>query len=81
MALDPCVHQHVAGASIETLHGAGIQIGDIGDATDVHDDAMNLFMRKHGLMKCRNQRSPLAAGRDIPAAEVAHNDIPGQFGE
>ena len=61
------------------LNCTGSQISDIGNATDVDDDAMDRGMAKHRLMKCGDQRCAFAAGGDIAAAKIANHNISGQF--
>src|SRR5579859_113787 len=81
MALYPSVHQHVTRSGIKPLHALGAQIGDVRDATNVDDDAMDRRMRKDCLMECRNQWRAFTAGGNIPAAEIADHDSTGQFSQ
>ncbi len=68
--------------SISTFPGPGVesadssarrQVGDIGDAADVDDDAMNLLILEQCRVKRRHQRRTLSAGGDVAAPEVRHD--------
>jgi hypothetical protein len=63
VALDPGVHEQVAGAAIEAAHGlAGLEVGQVGDAADVEDDPVLQRVAEGRRMKSRHQRRALAAG-------------------
>src|SRR5512147_1114468 len=81
MALYPGVHQYVPRSGIKPLHDAAAQIGDVGDATNIDDDAMDRRMREHRLMECRNQWRAFTAGGNVPAAEITDHDITGQLSQ
>ena len=79
MTSDPGVHQHVARPRVKALNGSSTEVGKIGNAADVDDDAMNCRVGKHGLVEGRNQGRTLAAGGNIPAAEVTYDGGAGQL--
>ena len=86
----PGVHQHIAGAGIETpgLGGRRVfrllcrrQHADIGDAADIEHHAGGSFVGKQRLMEGGHQRRALAAGGQVAAAEVADGKNAAQFGQ
>ena len=78
----PRIQQHVAGAAIEAAGRLSRrQIGQVGDAADIEDDAMSRRVAEHCIVESRYQGRALAAGRDVAAAEVGHDRDAGQFGK
>ena len=66
----PEVEQHVAGTGVEAAHLAALrQIGQVGDAADVHDHAMRAAAEERRVER-RHQRRTLAAGGDVAAPEI-----------
>ena len=59
----------------------GRQVGQIADAADVDDDAVDVGMAQYMIVKCGNQRRALPACGDVAAAKVADHGDAGQFGE
>ena len=79
---DPRIHQQIAGAGVETKRWlADGQISHIGDAADVEDDAMDVWVAEHLVVKGRNQWRALTACRDIARTEVTHYMDTCQFSE
>src|SRR5450759_2987669 len=82
MALDPQVEQYVARAGIETGdYAVRWQIGQVGDAADIDDDAMRGVGAEHGGVKGRDQRRALAASGDVAAAEIRDHADAGELGK
>ena len=79
----PLIHQGVAGAGIKTTDGPrSMQRGDIGDAPQVHHNAVFIRRRKHAPVKRRCQGCALAAQFQIGLPELTdHGDSrqPRQF--
>ena len=70
MARVPQVEEDVAGTGVETSDGTSYrQVGDVGDAADIDDDAVTRSCEKRRV-KGGDQRRAFAAGRDIAAAKV-----------
>ncbi|MNG78780.1 hypothetical protein D3C79_373750 [compost metagenome] len=81
MAPDPGIHQHIARPGIETAHRrAWQQQRKVGDAANIEHHTALYLMRQQRLMKCRYQRSTLAAVGHIAAAEIADGGDIGQCG-
>ena len=59
----------------------GWQIGQIADAADVDDDAMDVRMTQHTIVKRGNQGGALPACGDVAAAKVADHRDTGQFSQ
>lgn len=80
--LYPGIEQYIARSGIEPLSdGTGVEVGNIGNATNIEDDAMNLGGSKHSVMECRNQRSTLSASGHIPVAEIDDDADATQFSQ
>ncbi len=70
----PQVHQAVAGAAIESrCRPAWREIGQVGDAADVEDDAVRAGSPKERVVKGGHQWGTLAPGGDVAAAEIGDN--------
>ena len=82
MPLCPGIEQHVARPAIEP--GSRVtrrQIGEIGDAADVENDAMRCRRAEHRVVEGRYQWRTLPTSRDVAAAEVGNDVDTGQFGQ
>ncbi len=78
----PCIHQQITGAAVEARSiNMGRQIGQIADAADVDDDAMDIRMAQDPVMKGWNQRRALPSRSNVTAAKVADDSYAGQLGE
>ena len=56
------------------------QIGEVGDAAEIDDDAMRVAAEERGVER-RHQRRALAARRDVAAAEIGDDGHAGPLGD
>ena len=56
------------------------QQGDVGNAADIHHDAVFVRAVQVGVMKCRYQGGTLTSGGDVPSTEVGHCGDAGALG-
>ena len=82
VSLNPGIEQHIARAGVPAAHSAVYgQVGDVGDAADVGDDAVRLGMLQHLGVEGGHQRRALAACCDVTAAEIGDDGDAREFGK
>ena len=82
LQMNPRIEQHVPWAAVETGDRlARLDQAEVAEPADIQYRAIARLLAEQGFMKGWNQRSALAAGSDIAAAEVADDGDACQFGE
>ncbi len=81
VARAPQIGERITGPRVEAAHRAvDGQIRHVGDATDVHDDAVAITPREQRRVERGHERRALPAGGDVAAAEIADDDHPRLLG-
>ena len=73
----PRVEQHVRRPRVEAADRAlRWQVGDVGDAAQVGDDAVRTGVAEHRGVECGNERGAMATRRDVAHPEIRdHRDV------
>jgi len=82
MALDPGIHEHIAGTTIEAVGGTAVtQEAQVAESTDIENSADALFVAKNGFVERRNERCALAPGRNVASAKITDDADAGKLGQ